>query len=71
VNPASPDPSRSRIVLAGTPVYADKGLPDIPQISANIADLAAVLTDPELGGFDSASVVIVSPDTGWRGSAEP
>jgi WD40 repeat protein len=47
----SVDPDRSRIVLIGTPAYDDPKLPDIPQVAANLVDLAAVFTDPLLGGF--------------------
>lgn len=48
------DPARSRIVLIGTPAYRHtvEGLPDVPAVANNITDLAAVFTDPELGGFD-------------------
>ena len=58
------DPARSRIVLFGTPSYHDPGLPDVPVVANNVADLAAVLTDPDLGGFDPAHCVTVPADVG-------
>lgn len=51
------DPQRSRIVLLGTPAYHDEDLPDVPQVSANLADLAAVFTDPDVGGFPAENCV--------------
>jgi hypothetical protein len=58
------DPARSRIVLFGTPSYHDPGLPDVPVVANNVVDLAAVLTDPDLGGFDPAHCVTVPADVG-------
>ncbi|MGD0063111.1 MAG: caspase family protein, partial [Streptosporangiaceae bacterium] len=58
------DPARSRIVLFGTPAYVDPRLPDVPVVANNVADLAAVLTDPDLGGFDPAHCVTVPADVG-------
>ena len=52
------DPQRSRIVLIGTPAYQDPELGDRPQVTANVTDLAAVLTDPQLGGFPAEHVQI-------------
>jgi hypothetical protein len=60
VNGRPVDPGRSRIVLVGTPAYLDPGLPDVPAVASNVTDLAAVLTDPEVGGFDAAHC-FVSP----------
>lgn len=51
------DPSRSRILLVGTPAYTDPNLPDVPAIAGNIADLGAVFTDPDLGGFPAGNVI--------------
>ncbi|WP_158702488.1 pYEATS domain-containing protein [Kitasatospora sp. MMS16-BH015] len=51
------DRSRSRIVLVGVPYYEDPGLADIPVIANNVDELYQVLTDPQLGGFDSDSCV--------------
>lgn len=58
------DPRRSRIVLIGTPFFrhADARLPDVPVVANNLADFAAVLTDPELGGFAPEHCVIAPPD---------
>ncbi|MFD0410460.1 caspase family protein [Kitasatospora sp. NPDC127116] len=56
------DPQRSRIVLVGTPAYTDPGLPDVPVVANNVTDLAAVLTDAELGGFDPRHCA-VAPST--------
>lgn len=58
------DPARSRIVLLGTPAYGDDALPDIPQVAANLSDLARVLTDPALGGFDERHCVTVPTGAG-------
>jgi caspase domain-containing protein len=52
------DPGRSRIVLVGTPSYRDPRLEDVPAVASNIADLAAILTDPQVGGFDVAHCFI-------------
>lgn len=52
------DPERSRIVLVGAPAYSDPSLPDVPVVANNVADLAAVLTDPDLGGFSRAHCAI-------------
>ena len=53
------DSVRSRVVLVGTPAYRDEELPDVPQVSANLADLGAVFTDPQLGGFPEQHCVTV------------
>ncbi|MGW6738101.1 caspase family protein [Streptomyces sp. NPDC055013] len=56
------DPKHSRIVLIGTPRYRDDRLPDVPVVAYNVADLAAVFTDPELGAFHVAHCVTVPPE---------
>jgi hypothetical protein len=57
------DPERSRAVLIGTARYEDPALEDIPAVAANVADLADVLTDPDLAGFRPDHVHrIVDPD---------
>ena len=60
------DPARSRVVLVGTSAYdgVDPMLPDVPVVANNIVDLAAVLTDPYLGGFDAAHCVVAPPGAG-------
>jgi hypothetical protein len=55
------DPGESRIVLVGTPAYDDPRLPDVPVVANNIADLAAVFTDPQIGGFDITHCVAPPP----------
>lgn len=55
------DPARSRIVLIGTPVYADPAIEDVPAVANNIFDLASVFLDPELGGFSPANCTIAAP----------
>jgi hypothetical protein len=55
------DPKRSRIVLLGVPEYADAELPDVPQVTRNVADLAAVLVDPALGGFEPQHCQVAPP----------
>lgn len=59
------DPARSRIVLVGVPSYDDPDLTDFPAIEHNVTDLRAVLTDPDLGGFDPAHCK-VSPASASR-----
>lgn len=54
------DPARSRIVLVGTSAYDDSALPDVPEVANNLADLAAVLTHPDLGGFSPEHCVVAS-----------
>ncbi|MFF4764246.1 caspase domain-containing protein [Streptomyces sp. NPDC001292] len=47
-----PDPDRSRAILIGTGTHADgSGLPSLPAIGANLADLRQVLTDPVTGSL--------------------
>lgn len=60
------DPALSRIVLIGTPthVHADERLPDVPVVANNLTDLAAVFTDPKLGGFDARHCVTATPGAG-------
>ncbi|MET9148187.1 caspase family protein [Streptomyces sp. NPDC058319] len=41
-----PDPLRSRAVLLGFDTFTDPGLPDLPAVARNVADLAGVLTGP-------------------------
>ena len=55
------DPARSRVVIVGTPTYTDPGLPDVPAVASNVADFAALMTDPQLGGFDPAHCVTAPP----------
>ena len=66
MSPRLADPARSRIVLIGTPAHrrADDRLPDVPAVANNIADLAAVFTDPDLGGFDTGHCVTASAAIG-------
>ncbi|MFI5530518.1 hypothetical protein ACIA8O_18450 [Kitasatospora sp. NPDC051853] len=56
------DPGRSRAVLIGTPSYQDERLPELAVVGAGVADLARVLTDPELGGFPAEHCRTVPPD---------
>ncbi|MBO2459112.1 caspase family protein [Actinomadura violacea] len=44
-----PHPHKSRVVLLGSGSYADERLPDVPAVRDNLADLAAVFTDPDHG----------------------
>lgn len=47
-----PDPDRSRALLIGTGTHAEgSGLPSLPAIGANLADLRQVLTDPATGSL--------------------
>jgi hypothetical protein len=47
---ALPDPERSRVVLIGTSRFNHPDLADLPAVEANIAGLAACLTNPEFWG---------------------
>lgn len=60
------DPARCRIVLLGSAAYEDEQLADVPQIAANLRDLAAVLTDPGLGGFPAEVCVTIPPGATGR-----
>lgn len=53
MTPGLPDPVHSRVVLIGVGSYADAGLNPLPAVRNNVADLAAVLTDPALWGLRS------------------
>ncbi|UXY28595.1 caspase, EACC1-associated type [Streptomyces sp. HUAS TT20] len=55
------DPTRSRIVLVGTPAYDDPHLPDVKVVANNVTDLAQVFTDRDFGGFDTAHCVLAPP----------
>jgi hypothetical protein len=57
------DPRRSRVILIGTSKYHDKKLPDLPEVSRNVSDLVAVLTDP-LDGIVQESNCDVIADEG-------
>lgn len=46
-----PDSSNSYAILFGTSSYQSNDLPNLPAIQNNLDDLAAVLSDPEHGGF--------------------
>lgn len=56
------DPTRARVVLIGTPHYRHPELLDVPQVTNNVADLTAVLTDPALGAIPAANCVTVPAD---------
>ena len=58
------DPSRSRIVLVGTPAYRYPELPDVREVACNVTDLATVFTDPQIGGFDPAHCIIAPAAAG-------
>ncbi|MEQ0565281.1 caspase family protein [Amycolatopsis sp. NEAU-NG30] len=47
--PRFPDPASSRAVLIGVSHYESAGLPPLPAVRANLADLRAALTDPSGG----------------------
>ncbi|EPH46914.1 caspase family protein [Streptomyces aurantiacus] len=55
-----PDPHRSYAVLIGTSTYRSSQLADLPAVSNNLRDLAAVLTDPNLGGVPQERCIIIS-----------
>ncbi|GLW92805.1 caspase, EACC1-associated type [Actinokineospora globicatena] len=59
-----PDPARSRAILIGTTDY--QRLPDLPAVRANLRDLAAALTDPDLGGFAPEHCVVLANPTSVR-----
>jgi hypothetical protein len=51
-----PDPAHSAAVLIGTADYDDPDLPDLPAVRGNLLDLADILADPVLGGFEPRHV---------------
>jgi hypothetical protein len=51
-----PQPEHSTAILIGVADYRDPALPDIPATANNVADLAATLTDPDIGGFLAKNV---------------
>lgn len=61
--PRFPDAARSRALLIGVGEFAAApDLPQIPAVSANLADLWQVLTNPHTGTFDPAhSAVLANP----------
>lgn len=64
-----PDPVTSRVILIGTATYEDPDIPNLPAVVANITDLAAVLTDPHLGGLATESChsfIDVRSDQVWE-----
>ncbi|GIJ52100.1 hypothetical protein Val02_89860 [Virgisporangium aliadipatigenens] len=51
-----PDPARSAAVLIGTADYDDPDLPDLPAVRGNLLNLADILADPAIGGFEPRHV---------------
>ncbi|MFE5098148.1 caspase domain-containing protein [Streptomyces sp. NPDC056638] len=58
------DPARSRIVLVGPAYYEDPQLENVPAIVNNISDLAQVLTNEKLGGFNPFHCIAVPSAAG-------
>ncbi|WP_410670640.1 caspase, EACC1-associated type [Amycolatopsis sp. cmx-4-68] len=56
-----PDPARSRALLFGTSQFNDPGLPDLPAVRNNLADLGAFLTASAGTGL-AAEHCVVLPD---------
>ncbi|MGW1365067.1 caspase family protein [Streptomyces chartreusis] len=54
-----PDPQRSYAVLIGASAYRSAQLADLPAVHNNLYDLAAVLTDPALGGLPAGRCVVL------------
>lgn len=61
-----PDPSRSRVVLFGTGVYASPELRDEPAVARNIHGLRRLLTSEHGTGIDPANCVVVPPAADQR-----
>jgi Trypsin-like peptidase domain/Caspase domain len=60
-----PNPDSSNAVLIGTAVYQSAQLADIPAVYNNLVQLAATMTDPEIGGFVAARcTTILNPVDG-------
>ncbi len=66
MHPRLPDPQRSYAVLIGTSVYQSATLDDLPAVRNNLADLAAILTDPTLGGMPIERCVVIPDPTDAR-----
>ncbi|MFC7529215.1 FKBP-type peptidyl-prolyl cis-trans isomerase [Actinoplanes sp. GCM10030250] len=60
-----PDPARSRAILVGAGYYHSDHVADVPSVRANLADLAAALTDPGLGGLAPERCTVLA-DPGLR-----
>ncbi|MFE4801690.1 caspase domain-containing protein [Streptomyces sp. NPDC056708] len=58
------DPARSRIVMVGPAYYEDPQLENVPAIANNISDLAQVLTNEKLGGFNPFHCIAVPSAAG-------
>lgn len=57
-----PAPAGSTVVLIGASEFDDPGLPNLPAVEANLADLAGVLGDPRIGGFHPSRIhILVNP----------
>jgi WD40 repeat protein len=61
-----PDPRRSYAVLIGTYTYRSAELPDLPAVRNNLTDLAAALTDADLGGLSPERCITVSDPSDVR-----
>ncbi|MEU0047283.1 caspase family protein [Streptomyces werraensis] len=55
-----PNPHLSYVVLIGTSTYRSSQLDDLPSVRNNLRDLAAVLTDPNLGAIPDERCIIIS-----------
>ena len=63
-----PDPERSAAVLIGVANYAKKSpFSDLPAVKNNVADLARVLTDPQVGHLTRDRCLVLLDKTNPRG----
>jgi Caspase domain len=61
-----PDPQRSRVVLIGTSSYHDVNLPDLPQVRANIADLANTMSASPGGIVSNVNCEVITDEGDLR-----
>ncbi|MFS8103902.1 caspase family protein [Lentzea alba] len=61
-----PVPASSYAVLIGTSTYRNGDLAGLPAVRHNLDDLAAILTDPDLGGLPADHCVVVPDPTDVR-----
>ncbi|HEX4703322.1 MAG TPA: caspase family protein [Pseudonocardiaceae bacterium] len=60
MTPRLPDPDGTRVVLVGCAGYADRRLPELPSVRANLTDLGAALMSEEGIGLPATHCTVVA-----------